>query len=129
MKLISLEYVFHTTPKILFKQISTPSGLPGWFAQDVDVDGNIYIFKWGDYRMDAVVTIIPENFHIKINWIDEEEKKTEIKLNYNKLSKDTSMIITDIAEDEQDAQDLQKLWDEAIKRLKLRLGLPPKLLK
>ncbi len=129
MEQITLEYVFHTTPKILFKQISTPSGLAGWFAQDVDVDGKIYIFKWANYRMDAIINIYPENFRIKIDWIDEDEKYTEIKLNYNKLSKDTSMIITDIAEDEQDAQDLRKLWDEAVKRLKLRLGLPPKLLK
>ncbi len=126
---LELEYIFHTTPKILFKQISTPSGLAGWFAQDVDVMDNMFIFKWADYRMDAIVHINHDNYHVKFDWIDEDEKYTELKLSYNKLSKDTSLKIIDIAENEEDAEDLRKLWDETIKRLKLRLGLPPKLMK
>ncbi len=129
MHKIELEYVFHTTPKILFKQISTPSGLSNWFAQDVNVDGDTYTFKWADYRMDAKVTIRPDHFYIKFDWIDEADKFTEISLHYNKLSKDTAMKIVEFAEDEQEAEDLRKLWDETIKRLKLRLGLPPRLLK
>ncbi len=126
---LELEYIFHTTPKILFKQLSTPSGLAGWFAQDVDVKDNMFIFKWADYRMDAIVQINHDNFYIKFDWIDEDEKYTEFKLSYNKLSKDTSLKIIDIADNEEDAEDLRKLWDETIKRLKLRLGLPPKVMK
>ena len=53
MQKITLEYLFHTSPSILFEQISTPYGLMGWFAQDIDVNDQISIFKWGDYRMDA----------------------------------------------------------------------------
>ncbi len=130
MEKVELEYIFHTTPKILFKQLTTPSNLAGWFAQNVDVqDSNTFIFHWADYRMDALVTIDYDKYYIKFDWLDEDEKYTEITLSYNRLSKDTSMKIIDIAENSEDAEDLKKLWDETIKRLKLRLGLPPKVMK
>ncbi len=131
MQKIVLEYLFHTSPNILFEQISTPYGLMGWFAQDIDVNGNIFIFKWGDYRMDAKVIVRPSDYYVRFDWLDEPEQKyTEIKLEYNKLSKDTSMRIVDFAEEtEDDKEDLINLWDESIKRLKLRLGLPPKVVR
>jgi len=130
MQKITLEYLFHTSPSILFEQISTPYGLMGWFAQDIDVNDQIFIFKWGDYRMDAKVTIIPHKHYVRFNWLDEQEGTyTELKLDYNILSKDTSLIVIDFCEDsEEDKQDLIHLWDENIKQLKLRLGLPPKVI-
>ena len=128
MQKIVLEYLFHTNAKILYEQISTPYGLMGWFAQDINVNGNIFVFKWGDYRMDAKVVKRPNDYYIRFDWLDEAEPKyTEIKLEYNKLSRDTSMKVIDFADDsDNDRDDLIKLWDESIKRLKLRLGLPPK---
>ena len=131
MQKVVLEYLFHTSPSILFEQISTPYGLMGWFAQDVDVHGNIFIFRWGDYRMDAKVMIHPHDNFIRFDWLDEEEGTyTELKLEYNVLSKDTSLKVVDFADDtEEDRDDLIKLWDENIKRLKLRLGLPPKVVR
>ncbi len=129
MQKIVLEYLFHTSPNILFEQISTPYGLSAWFAEDVDVNGNIYSFKWGDYTMEAKVIVNRNDYYVKFDWLDEQESKyTELKLNFDELSKDTELKVIDFADDsEDDRDDLIRLWDESIKRLKLRLGLPPKI--
>ncbi len=129
MQKIVLEYLFHTSPNILFDQISTPYGLSAWFAEDVNVNGNIYSFKWGDYIMEAKVIVNRYDYYVKFDWLDEGEPKyTELKLNFDELSKDTALKVIDFADDsEEDKEDLIRLWDESIKRLKLRLGLPPKI--
>ena len=122
---LELEYIFHTTPGLIFEQLTTPSGLSGWFAQDVDVRGEVYVFKWNDYKMEAKMSVDNKEYKVRFQWLDEPDKYTEIRLKYNRLTKDTDMLITDMADSEEDAADLKTLWDGMIKRLKSRLGLPP----
>ena len=43
---ISLEYIFKTSPGILFTRLSTASGLSEWFADDVNIKENLYTFPF-----------------------------------------------------------------------------------
>ena len=39
-----LEYTLNCSPKVLFSRLSTPEGLCEWFADDVNVEGDIFTF-------------------------------------------------------------------------------------
>ncbi len=41
-----LEYTLNCSPKVLFSRLSTPEGLAEWFAEDVNVEGDIFTFIW-----------------------------------------------------------------------------------
>ena len=41
-----LEYPIHSSINILYKRLSTPSGLSEWFADDVHIRDNVYTFYW-----------------------------------------------------------------------------------
>ena len=41
-----LEYTLNSSPKVLFSRLSTPEGLCEWFADDVNVDGDLFSFFW-----------------------------------------------------------------------------------
>jgi len=56
-----LEYVINTTPGILFNRLSTASGLSEWFADDVKVHGNTFIFRWDVSEQKAQQSMRKEN--------------------------------------------------------------------
>jgi hypothetical protein len=37
-----LEYTLNCSPKVLFSRLSTPEGLGEWFAEQVNVDGDLF---------------------------------------------------------------------------------------
>ena len=39
-----LEYTLNCSPKVLFSRLSTPEGLGEWFAEQVNVDGDLLHF-------------------------------------------------------------------------------------
>ena len=41
-----VEFVIKASPKLLFNYLSTPSGLSNWFAENVNLRGDIYTFIW-----------------------------------------------------------------------------------
>lgn len=43
-----LEFVIHASPQLLYQYISSPSGLSGWYADNVNVQGDIYTFIWDE---------------------------------------------------------------------------------
>ena len=46
MKKLSLEYIFRTSPKLLYQRISTASGLNEWFADNVEINHDKLTFTW-----------------------------------------------------------------------------------
>lgn len=119
-----LEYTLNSSPKVLFNRLSTAEGLAEWFADDVHVQGDDYVFIWDDTEQRAKLVQIRENKHVRFKWIDPEdgERYFEFKLNIDELTGDVALLITDFAE-EDEKEDAIYLWDTQITELKRALGI------
>ena len=123
MKQVTLDYIFKTSSKMLFKRLSTPSGLSEWFADDVTVRDGEYTFKWKDNFQTAKYQIDRRKQCIKFDWIDEDKEFLEFKIEESTISDEITLLITDFIEDYEDEDDGRDFWDDLIKRFKQKIGL------
>ena len=119
-----LEYSMNTSLDFLFARLSTPGGLSEWFADDVNVDGNIYTFFWSKEPEQAEVLQKKENKLIRFRWLDDNDSKSyfEFKIAEHELTGDISLMITDFCP-EGEKEDSIDLWDKQIGDLKHVIGL------
>ena len=123
---IHLEYMLKAgSGNIVWSIISTPSGLETWFADKVTVKDKVYIFHWGKTEQrEAEVIHIRTNNYIRFHWLDDEDKRSyfELRINYNELTEDLTLEITDWAGADE-IEDLKDLWDSEIEKMKRVSGL------
>lgn len=113
-----MEFVVKASPKMLYKFLSTPSGLSEWFADNVNSRGKKFIFIWdGAEEVADLVTKKADKF-IKFRWEEEEDDKAyfEFKIVTDELTNDVSLIITDFAE-EDEVEEAKLLWDSQVSDL------------
>ena len=120
-----LEYNLNCSPKVLFSRLSTPEGLGEWFADQVNVDGDLFSFYWNSSESKARLSAIKENKLVRFEWIgmeNEESNFFEFRINFEDLTNELALIITDFAEPEE-KEDSIYLWDSQINDLKRALGI------
>jgi hypothetical protein len=120
-----LEYNLNCSPKVLFSRLSTPEGLGEWFAEQVNVDGDLFSFYWNSSESKARLSALKENKLVRFEWVgmeNEESNYFEFRINIEELTGDLALIITDFAEEEE-KQDSIYLWDSQIQDLKRILGI------
>ncbi|MCX6255315.1 MAG: START-like domain-containing protein [Bacteroidia bacterium] len=120
-----LEYTLNCSPKVLFSRLSTPEGLSEWFADNVDVDGDLFTFFWSSSESKARLVALKENKLVRFEWIgmeNEESNYFEFRINVEELSGSLALIISDFAEPEE-KEDSVFLWDSQITDLKRLLGI------
>jgi hypothetical protein len=126
MKLkFELEYNLNCSPKVLFSRLSTPEGLSEWFADNVNVDGDLFTFFWNNSESKARLSALKENKLVRFEWIgmeNEESNYFEFRINIEELTGDLALIITDFAEPDE-KEDAIYLWDSQISDLKRLLGI------
>lgn len=123
-KKYELEYSMNTSPEILYARLSSAGGLAEWFADDVNVDGNIFTFFWAKTREQAKVLLMKENKLVRFHWLEDKDKKSffEFKITEDELTGDVSLIVTDFAEDDEISDSID-LWNKQIAELKHVIGL------
>ncbi len=121
---IELEYMFNTSPRVLYNRLSTPAGLSEWFADDVNLKNGLYSFEWDGNEQYAEVISKKDNKHIRFKWIDDDEDDTyfEFKLQKDELTGDLALLVTDFVTQDEIA-DASDLWDKQIAELKHAIGL------
>jgi uncharacterized protein YndB with AHSA1/START domain len=119
-----LEFQLNTAPKVLYNRLSSPSGLSEWFADDVNVRGDVYTFFWDGTEEKARVLAKKDNVYIKFQWIECEDENTffEFRIQSEELTGDVSLMITDFAHFDEH-EDSVGLWEKQISTLKHTLGL------
>ncbi len=124
-EIVHMEYVFDKASKnALWNYLTTASGLSEWFADDVTVKDDTYIFIWNKHPMEAeILTHIPLN-NIRFRWKEETNPSAyfEFKLHTNELTGGIVLEITDFAENEEKNETIS-LWDTQIKTLTRILGI------
>ena len=120
-----LEYNLNCSPKVLFSRLSTPEGLGEWFADQVNVDGDLFTFFWNSSESKAKLSAMKENKMVRFEWIgmeNEESNFFEFLINLEELTNELALIITDFAEADE-KEDSIYLWDSQINDLKRALGI------
>jgi len=118
-----LEYSINSSPKILFPRLSTPGGLSEWFADDINIRGNVYTFIWEGTEQQAELVSKKDNQLVRFKWIeDEDESFFEFRIRKDELTGEVALVITDFSEDDE-KDDTIELWDTQIAELKHTLGL------
>lgn len=119
-----MEYVFDNVSKnILWTYLTTPTGLSEWFADDVSINNNIFIFTWNKFSQKAE-RIASNHTYIRFRWLDDEDEHAyfEFRMETAEITGATVLQITDFVEPAE-KQDSINLWDTEIKVLKRILGI------
>lgn len=120
----TLEFPINSSVNILYKRLSTPSGLAEWFADDVIIEGKTFTFFWEGSEQSAKLLKLKNNQFIRFKWEDNDTKEDyfEFLIQVDEMTSDVSLIITDFAEDEQDQEEQSQLWEKQISQLKRAIG-------
>jgi len=123
---IELEYLLKTSPKVLENMLCTPSGLSEWFADDVDIQDDIFTFKWDGSEEKARLLSKKNGSKSRFQWLHDEEDGNdsyfEMRIDIDAITKDVVMQVTDFAEDEDDKEEVRMMWDQSVSDLKRVLG-------
>ena len=119
-KILELEYMLHTSPKILFPRLSTSNGLMGWFADKVHQNQQVFTFTWNKISIDSRQCDIFENSFVKYQWLD-ELGYFEFKISQNEMTGLTDLIVREFT-DEDEMESAGNLWNSQIAKLKHMLG-------
>ena len=121
----TIEYPIKTSISVLYRRLSTPSGLEEWFADSVNIKDGILIFSWEGSEQDAKVLKKKNDEFIQYQWLDDEdtERYFEFAIQIDEMTKDISLIITDFAEDEEEKEEGLLLWNTQIDNLKQAIGI------
>ena len=121
--IFQIEFPIRSYLRILFNQISTPSGLSEWFADNVNLNGKNYRFFWDGDEQEAELLSKKNNQSIKFRWTDEpKDTFFELKIVIDDITQDISLIITDFSEDEEDEEEAKLLWNKQIEKLRQSIG-------
>ena len=120
----TLEFPINSSVSILYKRLSTLSGLAEWFADDVIVKNKIFTFFWEGSEQEAKLLKSKTDHFIRFKWEDNDTKEDyfEFLIQIDDMTSDVSLIITDFAEDEQDQEEQTNLWSNQISLLKMAIG-------
>ena len=121
----TLEFPIKSSIQVLYKRLSTPSGLSEWFANDVNIKNGIYTFYWDGSEQSAKLVTKKENKFVKYKWVDSDEPDDyfEFKIVVDDMTSDVSLLVTDFADDEEDFEEAKLLWETQVDNLRGALGL------
>ena len=119
-----MEFVLNScSHSVLWTAISAPSELCNWFADDVKLKNDKWIFVWNEVEQVATRLSCRDMKLVKFRWEgDATDCYFELKINEDALTGNVTLVITDFAE-EGDVEDAKLLWEEQVRMLGLHLGI------
>jgi uncharacterized protein YndB with AHSA1/START domain len=117
-----LEYTLNSSPEFLYTYLSTPSGLTTWFADDVNIDGDIFTFIWEGSEEKAKLVSKRTNKYVKFQWLEKPENEYfSFEIDQDDLTGDEALIITDF-EYEDEIKGTTMIYDVSVEKLRGTIG-------
>lgn len=119
-----IDYVLKNgSTAVLWKLLSTPSGLSEWFAEDVEQNDKIFTFKWENASQKADLVSINPGISIRFHWEeDPDDTYFEFQIDFSELTGAITLSVTDFA-DSLDKKGSMGLWNSQIETLARRSGM------
>ena len=120
-----IEFPIQASPQLLYQYISTPSGLSEWYSDNVNSRGELFTFIWDDSEEEAKLLSKKAGERVKFKWLEDDDDDVsyfEIRIQVDAITKDVSLMITDFADDDDEADEAKMLWENQISSLKQVLG-------
>lgn len=121
-KKYTLEYLLKANPKLIKRFLIEPDGLSSWFAQNVNINGNVFEFVWeGSSERGELMTkgFVKET---KFKWIDRPTEEFMVfRVEKENLGTGSVLIIEDYDEANQ-LEEAEMAWDAAVDKLKSMIG-------
>ncbi|MFZ4612982.1 MAG: START-like domain-containing protein [Bacteroidia bacterium] len=118
-----MEFPIHASKSSLFSYLSTPGGLCMWFADNVNLHDEKFIFYWEGNSQEAEILSKKENQFIRFRWLhDPDYTFFEFKISTDEITGDVALLVTDFAEDESAVDNAKLLWKSQIDDLHHVLG-------
>jgi len=121
----NLEYSLgHTSPSRLWNHLHTDAGLESWFADRVEQDGKQFTFHWGEASQRASLVSLRRDVYVRYRWNDDQERTFfEMRISKSELTDETTLSVTDYADNDDDQEELTDLWNQQVDNLKRSLGV------
>lgn len=124
-ELYQIEYVLKNgSATLLWKLISTPSGLSEWFADNVDeVETGVYSFQWGKSTQKAERISVSPGYYVRYHWLEDPDSYYfELHIDHSELTGGIVLHVTDFAEPSEVNSSIG-LWNSQIETLMRRSGM------
>ena len=117
------EFIVNTSTTILYKHLSTPSGLSEWFADNVNITGDFYTFIWDGSVEEAKILKSKSREFVRFQWEDDYDTDYYFELNIqvDALTQQVALIVKDFAE-EDEVEDAKLLWTTTVGKLRRAIG-------
>lgn len=119
----TLEYQVKSSPKILFGFLSVATTLSEWFADQVDVQKDVFSFTWDGYTERARLVSMKEAESVRFEWIDGEREgcSFEMQVKVDDLTGDVALMILEECPAEE-KEEITRLWDVSVNKLMKATG-------
>lgn len=118
------EFLFRTSPTIVYQFLTTPACLVRWFCDEVDIDNNTYTFTWESYSEVAQLIEDWEDELLRFEWEDAEPNEyLEFFISKSPVTEETVLTITDFAEPGNGIQKAKQLWESQIRQMRTAMGI------
>ncbi|MGD9978030.1 MAG: START-like domain-containing protein [Bacteroidales bacterium] len=124
---VELEYSINSSANIIFQRLCTPHGLSEWFADNVNLHGNVFTFIWDDFAREAELVERKENKFVKFRWINtdsllDKPSHFTFRLIKDDITGELSLFVTEEIDESDDAEETISLWNHQISELKRVIG-------
>jgi len=121
----TIEYPLKTSISVLYKRLTTPSGLSEWFADNVSIKNDVLTFYWDGSEEEAIVLSKKKEESIRYQWLENEgeDRYFELSIQIDEMTKDIALIVTDFAENNDEKEEGILMWDTQIDNLKSAIGI------
>lgn len=121
--MFEMEFPIHSSLGVLYEFLIEPTALQEWFAERVQERNTVYTFFWQGSQQQAQLLKEKVETLVRYRWLDgPRDVFFEFRIIEDELTRDTSLIVIDYAEDAEEIAAARLLWKSQIDDLHRVLG-------
>jgi len=117
-----IEYPVKCKPALLYTYLTDPVFLSQWFADKVELKGEVWNFYWNDDVVEGRLMEKKINASVKFELdYHQSDEFIQLQIVVDAITEEIELLITDFCEVGEE-EDLKLLWDTSIQRLHRAVG-------